>query len=49
MSPIDLISCLVSDELQRRSDGWLERRPKQAGLRDPKALDNFDNVQRRVM
>ena len=50
MAPIDLISCLVSDELSRRSDRLLERRRKQARFRDPnKALDNFDSVQRRVM
>ena len=43
MAPIDLISCLVSDELGRRSDRLLERRRKQAGFRDPqKTLDNFD-------
>src|SRR5512132_4120445 len=43
MNPIDLISCLVSDELSRRSDRLLERRRKQAGFRDPhKTLDNFD-------
>ncbi len=43
MAPIDLISCLVSDELTRRSDRLLERRRKQAGFRDPdKSLDNFD-------
>src|SRR5262245_18940930 len=43
MTPIDLISCLVSDELSRRSDRLLERRRKQAGFRDPqKTLDNFD-------
>jgi DNA replication protein DnaC len=43
MAPIDLISCLVSDELARRSDRLLERRRKQAGFRDPnKTLDNFD-------
>ena len=43
MAPIDLISCLVSDELSRRSDRLLERRQKQAGFRDPqKRLDNFD-------
>ena len=32
MAPIDLISCLVSDELTRRADGLLERRRKQAGF-----------------
>jgi DNA replication protein DnaC len=43
MAPIDLISCLVSDELARRSDRLLERRQKQAEFRDPqKTLDNFD-------
>ena len=35
MAPIDLISCLISDELTRRSDRLLERRRKQAGFRDP--------------
>jgi DNA replication protein DnaC len=43
MAPIDLISCLVSDELTRRSDRLLERRRKEAGFRDTnKTLDNFD-------
>src|SRR6185503_11967616 len=43
MVPIDLISCLVSDELTRRSDRLLDRRRKQAGFRDDnKTLDNFD-------
>jgi DNA replication protein DnaC len=43
MAPIDLISCLVTDELNRRSDRLLERRRKQAAFRDPqKKLDNFD-------
>jgi len=43
MAPIDLVSCLVSDELTRRSDRLLERRRKQAGFRDShKTLDNFD-------
>lgn len=43
MAPIDLLSCLVSDELTRRSERLLERRRKQAGFRDPqKTLDNFD-------
>jgi DNA replication protein DnaC len=42
MAPIDLISCLVSDELTRRTDRLLERR-KQAAFRNPdKTLDNFD-------
>src|ERR1700688_760912 len=43
MAPVDLISCLVSDELHRRGDRLLERRRKQAGFRDPqKTLDTFD-------
>jgi len=43
MTPIDLISCLVTDELTRRGDRLLERRRKQAAFRDPqKALDHFD-------
>src|SRR5213594_4491794 len=43
MAPIDLISCLVSDELQRRGDRLLERRRKNAEFRDSqKTLDNFD-------
>lgn len=43
MAPIDLLSCLVSDELARRADRLLDRRRKQAGFRDPnKTLDNFD-------
>src|SRR2546425_172256 len=41
--PIDLISCLGSDELTRRSERLLDRRRKQAAFRDPhKTLDNFD-------
>ena len=43
MAPIDLISCLVSDELSRRGDRLLERRRKAAEFRDPLVtLDNFD-------
>ena len=43
MAPIDLVSCLVSDELSRRSNRLLERRQKQAQFRDPqKTVDNFD-------
>src|SRR6516225_2021432 len=43
MAPIDLISCLVSDELNRRGDRLLERRRKAAQFRDPQVtLDNFD-------
>jgi DNA replication protein DnaC len=43
MTPIDLLSTLVSDELTRRSDRVLERRRKEAGFRDAnRTLDNFD-------
>ena len=43
MAPLDLISCLVSDELTRRADRLLERRRKQAQFRDPlKTLENSD-------
>jgi DNA replication protein DnaC len=43
MAPIDFLSCLVSDELARRSERLLERRRKQAQFRDSqKTLDNFD-------
>jgi DNA replication protein DnaC len=43
MAPIDLISCLVTDELTRRSERLLDRRRQQAGFRDLyKTLDNFD-------
>jgi len=43
LTPIDLVSTLVSDELLRRQDRLLERRHKQAGFRDPdRSLDSFD-------
>ena len=43
MTPIDLLSSLVTDELTRRGDRLLERRRKQAGFRDQHTtLDNFD-------
>jgi DNA replication protein DnaC len=42
MTPIDLISCLVSDELARRGDRLLERRRKAAGFRNLHTLDSFD-------
>src|ERR1700674_6123914 len=43
MAPIDLILCLISDELTRRADRLLERRRKQAGFRDAnRTLDSFD-------
>ena len=43
VTPIDLVSMLVSDELLRRQDRLLERRHKQARFRDPdRSLDTFD-------
>src|SRR6266446_5597397 len=43
LTPIDLVSMLVSDELLRRQDRLFERRIKQARFRDPdRALDSFD-------
>lgn len=43
MQPVDLISVLIQDELQRRQDRLLERRIKEANFRDrDKRLDNFD-------
>jgi len=42
-APIDLVSALVQDELERRQDRLLERRIKQARFRDAgKTLDGFD-------
>lgn len=43
MAPIDFLSMLVSDELQRRRDRLLQRRTKQAAFRDVgRTLDSFD-------
>src|SRR5205807_8993962 len=43
LAPIDLLSCLVTDELARRGQRLLERRTKQAQFRDSqKTPDNFD-------
>ena len=43
MAPVDLISALVSDELECHSKRLLERRHQQAQFRDcDKRLDNFD-------
>jgi DNA replication protein DnaC len=43
LAPIDLVSTLVSDELQRRQDRLFDRRHKQAGFRDAdRSLDRFD-------
>jgi DNA replication protein DnaC len=43
LSPIDFLSTLVSDELERRADRLVERRIKYAHFRDRgKTLDSFD-------
>ena len=43
MAPIDFLSCLVTDELNRRTERLLDRRHKQAQFRDiQRSLDNFD-------
>jgi DNA replication protein DnaC len=43
LAPIDFLSTLVQDELQRRQDRLLDRRITQAGFRDRgKTLDAFD-------
>jgi len=43
MTPIDLVSALVTDELHRQQDRLLERRHKLACFRDPdRSRDNFD-------
>ena len=42
LGPLDFISLLVHDEMQRRSDRLVARRVKAAGFRDDKTLDTFD-------
>jgi DNA replication protein DnaC len=43
LAPLDFLSTLIGDEMQRRADRLIERRIKQARFRDPdKSLDNFD-------
>jgi len=43
MTPIDLVSTFVADELLRRQDRLFERRTTQASFRDPgRTLDQFD-------
>lgn len=43
MTPIDLVSAVVTDELHRRQDRLLERRHKLARFRAPdRSLDNCD-------
>ena len=42
LGPLDFISLLVHDELQRRQDRLISRRIKAAGFRDQRTLDAFD-------
>lgn len=43
LAPVDFLSMLVNDEMQRRGDRLVQRRMKQARFRDPdRSLDNFD-------
>lgn len=42
LGPLDFISLLVHDEMQRRADRLIARRIKAAGFRDHKTLDTFD-------
>lgn len=50
VTPINFLSCLLSDELTRRGDRLLKRRAKQAEFRDPQTtFDNFDFNSTRTM
>ncbi len=42
LGPIDFLSLLVHDEMQRRRDRLLQRRIKSAALRDHTSLDSFN-------
>src|SRR5579872_2963474 len=42
LGPLDFLSLLVHDEVQRRRDRLVERHIKAAALRDRKTLDTFD-------
>jgi len=42
LGPIDFLSLLIHDEMQRRRDRLLERRIKSAALRDHTSLDSFN-------
>jgi DNA replication protein DnaC len=43
LAPLDFLSTLVSDELNRRTENFIARRMKQARFRDTdKSLDSFD-------
>jgi len=42
LRPLDFLSLLIHDELQRRRDRLVERHIKAASFRDRKTLDTFD-------
>jgi DNA replication protein DnaC len=42
LGPLDFLSLLVHDELERRRDRLIDRRVKEAGFRDRKTLDTFN-------
>ena len=43
LAPLDFLSMLIDDEMQRRADSLVKRRLKQARFRDAdRSLDNFD-------
>ena len=46
MPPIDLVSALIADELQRRQDRLLDRRHKLARFRDPDLRTRLDALAR---
>ena len=50
LAPLDFLSLVLADEMQRRADRLIARRIKQARFRDAdKSLDNFDYVKGLVM
>jgi hypothetical protein len=42
LGPLDFLSLLVHDELERRRDRLIDRRVKEAGFRHRKTLDTFN-------
>ena len=48
MAPVDLISCLVSDELTRRTDRLLERPGRVVRRREPPSLAEQARVRPRL-